>query len=120
MKKINTNFKGLFFIKTKIFFDNRGFFKEVFLKKIIKKNLIFGCISKSKIHVLRGLHIQTKNPQLKVLSVVKGKIFDVAMDLRKKSPTFGKSVSVYSFGIKMEDTLVMPRRFCAWFFISYK
>ena len=114
MKKINTNFKGLFFIKTRIFFDNRGFFKEVFLKKIIKKNLIFGCISKSEMHVLRGLHIQRKNPQLKVLTVVKGKIFDVVIDLRKKSKTFKK---VFSTILSDKDgrSLVIPEGFAHGF-----
>jgi len=90
VKKINTSFKGLFLIKTKIFHDKRGFFKEVFLKKIIKKSLVFGCLSKSKKNVLRGLHLQLKRSQGKFITVVKGKIFDVALDLRKKSKTYGK------------------------------
>lgn len=90
MKKIRTNFKGLYFIESKKFLDNRGFFREVFLEKIIKRKLLFGCISKSKKNVLRGIHIQKKNPQLKVITVVKGKIFDVAIDLRPNSKTFKK------------------------------
>ena len=54
----------------------------------------FLCFSYSKKNVLRGLHTQTKNPQGKFVSVIKGKIFDVAVDLRKNSPTYGKHFSI--------------------------
>ena len=90
MKKIKTNFKGLYVFKGKTFFDKRGFLREAFKKKIIKKNLIFSIVSKSKKNVLRGLHLQTTNAQEKFLTVIKGKILDVAVDLRKNSKTFGK------------------------------
>lgn len=62
-------------------------------KKPLKKNFVFSCISYSKKNVLRGLHIQLKNPQAKFLTVIDGKIFDVIIDLRKKSRTFGKYFS---------------------------
>ena len=90
MKKIKTNIKGLIILKGKTFYDARGFLRETFKKKIIKKNLIFTIISKSNKNVLRGLHLQTKNSQDKYISVLKGKILDVAVDLRKNSKTFGK------------------------------
>jgi len=90
MKKIKTNIKGLIILKGKTFYDARGFLRETFKKKIIKKNLIFTIISKSNKNVLRGLHLQTKNAQDKYISVLKGKILDVAVDLRKNSKTFGK------------------------------
>jgi len=90
MKKIKTNLKDLFIIKGKIFYDNRGFLREAFKKKIIKKNLIFAIISKSKKNVLRGMHLQTKKQQDKCILVLKGKILDVAVDMRKKSKTYGK------------------------------
>jgi dTDP-4-dehydrorhamnose 3,5-epimerase len=90
MKKIKTNFKGLFVIKGKRFLDKRGFFRELLAEKIIKKKLIFHVVSKTKKNFLRGLHLQQKKVQGKYISVVKGKIFDVAVDCRKRSKTFGK------------------------------
>ena len=94
MKKIKTNLEGLFIIKSKIFYDNRGFLREAFKKKIIKKNLIFAIVSKSKKNVLRGLHLQKKNQQDKCILVLKGKIIDVAVDMRKKSKTYGKHYKI--------------------------
>ena len=76
MKIILTKFKGLKIIKSKIYQDNRGFFKEDFNQLNFKEKFIFGCTSSSKKNVLRGLHIQTKNAQGKYISVLKGSIFD--------------------------------------------
>jgi len=86
--------KGLKIFKTKHFYDNRGYFVEIFKKKLLKKNLIFGCISHSKKNVLRGIHLQLNNPQGKFLTVIEGKIFDVVIDLRKNSKTFGEYFSI--------------------------
>ena len=94
MKIKNVNITGLKIIKTKMFFDSRGFFKEVFRNNLIKKNFKFDVMSSSKKNVIRGLHIQTKKPQAKVITVVSGKIMDVAVDLRKNSKTFGKYYSL--------------------------
>ena len=90
MKKIKTKFKNLFIIQRKKFEDKSGFLREVFIEKITKKKLIFSIISKSKKNVVRGLHIQLKNSQSKYISVLKGKILDVVVDLRKNSKTFKK------------------------------
>jgi dTDP-4-dehydrorhamnose 3,5-epimerase len=91
--KININ--GIKIFKASIYKDSRGFFSEVYKKKMLKKKeLIFHCNSSSKKNVLRGLHLQTKNSQAKFLTVIKGKIFDVAVDLRKNSITFGKYFSI--------------------------
>ena len=91
--KININ--GIKIFKSTIYKDSRGFFSEVYKKKILKKKeLIFHCTSSSKKNVLRGLHLQTKNPQSKFLTVLKGQIFDVVVDLRKNSNTFGKYFSI--------------------------
>ena len=90
MKIIKTKLKDLFILKGKIFYDQRGFLREAYKKKIIKKNLIFAIISKSKKNVLRGLHMQKKNPQDKYILVLKGKILDVVVDARKNSKTYGK------------------------------
>ena len=91
MKIISTKFSGLKIIQSRRYRDNRGLFKENFKKKFFKnKNFIFGCTSSSKKNVIRGLHLQTKHSQEKYVSVLKGSIIDVAVDLRKKSKTFGK------------------------------
>ena len=80
--------------KTKIYPDKRGFFKEVEKNKILKKKFIFDCFSFSKKNTLRGLHLQKRKPQAKLLTVVQGKILDVVVDLRKKSKTYGKHFSI--------------------------
>ena len=90
---IKTNFKGLFIIQNKTFKDKRGYFKEILKEKEIKKKLPFTVMSFSKKNVIRGLHLQRINSQAKYISVLKGKIFDVALDLRKKSKTYGKYFS---------------------------
>jgi dTDP-4-dehydrorhamnose 3,5-epimerase len=67
----------------------------VYKEKLLpNKKFIFDCTSSSKKNVLRGLHLQVKNPQAKFLTVIKGKIFDVLVDLRKNSKTFGKYFSI--------------------------
>ena len=95
MKIISTKFLGLKVIKSKSYRDNRGLFKEDYKKKFFKnKNFVFGCTSSSKKNVVRGFHLQTKNSQAKYVSVLKGAIFDVVIDLRKKSKTYGKHYKV--------------------------
>ena len=89
-----TKFKDLTIFKSKNFFDNRGHFRELMIEKIIKKKLIFTVVSKSKKNVLRGLHMQKKTPQGKHISVLKGKILDVAVDCRKNSKTYGKHYKI--------------------------
>ena len=86
-----TNFKDLFIVKNKSFKDKRGYFKELARENEISKKFLFHVMSYSKKNVIRGLHIQTKDSQGKFISVIKGRIFDVAVDLRKNSKTFGKS-----------------------------
>ena len=88
-----TKIKDLVIVNNKKYPDERGYFSELLRAKEVKKNFPFIVMSKSKKNVLRGLHIQTKNSQGKYVSVIKGKIFDVVVDLRKKSKTFGKFYS---------------------------
>jgi dTDP-4-dehydrorhamnose 3,5-epimerase len=115
MKVIKTKFKDLKLIKTKIFNDNRGFFKEVFQNKLGKNNnFVFDCMSYSKINVLRGLHFQKKKSQTKLLTVVQGKIFDVCVDLRKKSKTYGKYFSI-ELSQKSEFSILIPAGFAHGF-----
>ena len=94
MKLLKTKIKDLLIIKTNIYKDNRGFFKEIEQFRILKKKFIFDCLSFSKKNTLRGLHLQRKNQQAKIITVAQGKILDVVVDLRKKSKTYGKHFSV--------------------------
>ena len=94
MKLKKTAIKDLVILKTQIFRDKRGFLKETYQKKILNRNLIFDIMSSSKKNVLRGLHIQTKHSQGKLITVTEGKIFDVAVDLRRNSKSFGKYFSI--------------------------
>ena len=95
MKVTSTNFSGLKIVQSKIYRDNRGLLKEVFKQKIFKNDdFIFNIVSSSKKNVVRGFHIQTKFKQAKYVSVLKGAILDVALDLRKRSKTFGKHFKV--------------------------
>ena len=114
MKKIKTPFKGLLIYQNKRFDDKRGFLREVFHKYIIKKNLIFSVTSSSKKNVLRGLHLQTKKSQDKYITVLKGKILDVVVDLRKKSKTFGKHFKLI-LNEKNSKFLVIPKGFAHGF-----
>ena len=96
MKIIQTKFKTLKIVKSLVNKDNRGIFREIFKKKNFKRiNFPFICTSTSKKNVLRGLHLQTQNAQGKFVTVLKGEIYDVALDLRKKSKTFCKYFSIY-------------------------
>ena len=90
-----TPIKGLVIIEPKIFGDKRGFFMETYNKKSFEKlgltmDFVQDNHSKSKKGVLRGLHFQTKHTQGKLVRVIKGSVYDVAVDLRKDSETFGK------------------------------
>ena len=114
MKKIKTNFKDLYIIKTNKFDDYRGFLKETYHHKIFKKKFIFDIMSFSKKDVLRGLHLQTKKPQAKFITVTDGKILDVAVDLRKKSKTFGKYFSII-MSKESDFSLYIPEGFAHGF-----
>ena len=90
---IKTKFDSLILLKKYKFIDSRGYFQELVMEKNIKKKFPFHVMSFSKKNIIRGLHIQSKNPQGKFITVIKGKIFDVAVDLRKNSKTYGKYYS---------------------------
>ena len=115
MKIIKTKLQDLRLIKTNIFKDKRGFFKEIFKNKVEQKyKFVFDCMSCSKKNVLRGLHIQTANPQAKLLTVAYGKIFDVCVDLRKKSKTYGKYFSI-KISQKSNFSILIPPGFAHGF-----
>ena len=108
------NIKGIKVFKSKIYKDKRGYFKEIFKENMVKKNFIFNCISYSKKNVLRGLHIQTKNSQGKFLTIIKGEIFDVVVDLRKNSKTFGEYFGVF-LSNKSYNSIYIPEGFAHGF-----
>ena len=94
-KFTETEIQGLYIIEQKVFEDDRGYFMETYNKKaFIEAGLDLEFVqdnqSKSKSGVLRGLHFQKSHPQGKLVRIIKGEVFDVAVDLRKHSPTFKK------------------------------
>jgi dTDP-4-dehydrorhamnose 3,5-epimerase len=112
---IPTEIEGVFVINPFFASDERGFMKKTFEKNIFSDNNIdFNPIEEmettSKKGVIRGLHFQTSNSQAKLVRCVKGKIFDVAVDLRKDSPTFGKNFSVI-LSSENKKMLYIPRGF---------
>ena len=100
MKIVDTEIPDVKIIEPAVFGDERGFFMETFRESWFKEQLgldlsfVQDNHSASTKGVLRGLHFQTKNPQGKLVRVISGEVFDVAVDIRKDSPTFGKYVSV--------------------------
>ena len=114
MKLINTKIAGLKLIKSQIFKDKRGYLRETFRNKLIKKEFIFDVMSFSKRGVLRGLHIQIERSQAKIITVTHGKVLDVAVDLRKKSKTFGKYFSIV-ISDKSDFSFYIPEGFAHGF-----
>jgi len=115
MKIINTRFHGLKKIIGMNYYDKRGYFREIFKSSFSKnKKIIFCSISQSKKNVIRGLHLQKKFQQDKLVSVIKGKIFDVVVDLRKRSKTFGKHYSI-TLSEKNSTSLFIPAGFAHGF-----
>tara|TARA_Y100000992_G_scaffold22185_1_gene12724 strand:+ start:146 stop:682 length:537 start_codon:yes stop_codon:yes gene_type:complete len=95
MKLIKTKFKDLKIIRLKRNNDSRGYLAETYNKKLIGgKALIFDYKVISKKNIFRGFHFQYKFQQVKLISVLKGKILDYVIDLRKNSKTFGKTFKI--------------------------
>lgn len=98
MKAIPTEIPVVLILEPKVFGDERGFFYESWNQRTLKElgieaSFVQDNHSKSGKNVLRGLHYQIQNPQGKMVRVIAGEVFDVAVDLRKSSPSFGQSVS---------------------------
>lgn len=100
MKVTATAIPDVLIIEPQVFGDDRGFFCESFNQRIweektgLKTNFVQDNHSRSTKNVLRGLHYQINQPQGKLVRVVVGEVYDVAVDIRRNSPTFGKSVGV--------------------------
>ena len=111
---IETKFKDLFIIRNDQYKDKRGYFKELIRENKINKKFPFLVMSFSKKNVIRGLHLQRKNSQGKFVTVLKGKIFDVAVDMRKNSKTFGKYYSC-TLSEKNSKSIFIPPGFAHGF-----
>lgn len=116
-----TKIKDVYVIEPKVFGDNRGYFMETYKKEDfdnagLKYDFVQDNQSKSKKGVLRGLHYQKNFPQAKLVRVISGEVFDVAVDLRKDSPTYGQWVGeiLTSENKKM---LMIPRGFAHGFMV---
>lgn len=99
MKGVPTELPGVLVIESPVYGDGRGFFTEVFHEHRFEelglpRNFAQDNHSRSVRHVLRGLHFQLENPQGKLVRPVTGKIFDVAVDLRRSSPSFARWTGV--------------------------
>ncbi len=95
MKIIKTKIKDLYIIKQNKYTDNRGNLRVTFNNRILKnKNFVYEYCTTSKAKALRGFHFQYKYQQAKYICVVKGKILDCVIDLRKNSKTFGKTFKI--------------------------
>ena len=115
MKILKTKIEGPMIIKSKIFKDKRGYLRETFRNHLLKNEKFpFDVMSFSKKKVIRGLHLQLKNSQSKIITVTHGKIFDVAVDLRKNSKTFGKYVSLV-ISDKSDFSFYIPKGFAHGF-----
>lgn len=93
-KKMETSIQGVYIIEPTVFGDNRGYFMETYSKNEFEEIGIYNDFiqdnqSKSKRGVLRGLHFQKENSQAKLVRCIKGEVFDVAVDLRPNSKTYG-------------------------------
>lgn len=113
MKVIETNLPGVLIIEPRIFGDTRGFFQETWSQEKyreigISKSFVQDNLSFSTKGVLRGLHYQQPNTQGKLVSVVQGEVFDVAVDIRVGSPNFGKWTGVIISGENHRQLWVPP------------
>ncbi|MEZ8612206.1 dTDP-4-dehydrorhamnose 3,5-epimerase [Vibrio sp. 10N.239.311.D11] len=124
MKVIDTRIPDVKIIEPSVFGDERGFFMETWNQKKFEElvtgkptQFVQDNHSKSKQGILRGLHYQTENTQGKLVRVVSGEVFDVAVDVRKDSPTFGKWVGVY-LSAENKRQLWVPEGFAHGFYVT--
>ena len=119
MKIITTSIEGILIIEPKTFEDNRGFFMETYHQKRfnafgINTTFVQDNLSYSLKNTLRGLHFQIKHPQAKLIQVISGEIFDVAVDLRPGSATFGKWIGIH-LSDENKRQLFIPKGFAHGF-----
>lgn len=118
---IKTDIDGVVIVDPVVFGDDRGYFMETynqteFSANGLNYNFVQDNQSKSKKGVLRGLHFQKTHPQAKLVRVLEGEVYDVAVDLRKNSKTYGKWVGVVLSGENKRQFMI-PRGFAHGFFV---
>lgn len=118
---IETKIKGVYIIDVKTYGDNRGYFMETykesdFIEAGLRYNFVQDNQSSSRKGVLRGLHFQKTYPQAKLVRVLKGEVFDVAVDLRKNSPTYGQWVGAV-LSEENKRQFMIPRGFAHGFVV---
>lgn len=116
-----TKIKDVYVIEPQVFGDQRGYFMETYNQQEFAKNgldyhFVQDNQSSSKKGVLRGLHFQKQNPQAKLVRVLKGEVFDVAVDLRKDSETYGQWVGEL-LSAENHKQLMIPRGFAHGFVV---
>ncbi len=121
MRVIDTKIPDVKLLEPQVFGDERGFFMETFRDEWFKQNVANRTFvqenhSKSVKGVLRGLHYQTENTQGKLVRVVSGAVFDVAVDMRENSPTFGKWVGEV-LSAENKRQLWVPEGFAHGFYV---
>ncbi|WP_454442527.1 dTDP-4-dehydrorhamnose 3,5-epimerase [Vibrio bathopelagicus] len=123
MKVIDTRIADVKIIEPKVFGDDRGFFMETWNKKQLEElvtgrptSFVQDNHSKSKKGTLRGLHYQTENTQGKLVRVISGEVFDVAVDIRKDSVTFGQWVGEF-LSAENKRQLWVPEGFAHGFYV---
>lgn len=122
MEFLRTDLEGVFIIEPQIFEDNRGYFFESYSKREFEKNgLYYDFVqdnqSKSSYGTIRGLHFQKGEfAQTKLVRVLEGRVLDVAVDIRFKSPTFGKYIGV-ELSAQNNKQLLIPRGFAHGFVV---
>ncbi len=118
---IETEIKDVYVIENKIYGDSRGYFTETYKQSAFAEaglnyNFVQDNQSKSKKGVLRGLHFQKSFPQAKLVRVIEGEVFDVAVDLRKDSKTYGKWTGVI-LSAENNKQFMIPRGFAHGFVV---
>jgi dTDP-4-dehydrorhamnose 3,5-epimerase len=121
MQRIDTALPGVYILEPRVFSDPRGFFMETYhagkLADLgIPAQFVQDNHSRSGRHTLRGLHYQLEHPQAKLCRVVVGEVLDVAVDIRRGSPTFGQSVSVV-LSADNKRQIFVPRGFAHGFLV---
>jgi dTDP-4-dehydrorhamnose 3,5-epimerase len=121
MKITHTKIPDVILLEPKIFGDERGFFMETWQQKefneqVAEYSFVQDNHSKSSMGILRGLHYQIKQPQGKLVRVVQGAVFDVIVDMRKSSPTFGQWVG-YELSAENHRMLWVPPGFAHGFYV---
>ena len=116
-----TSIKDVYVIDVKKYGDNRGYFMETYKEKVFKEaglnyDFVQDNQSKSKKGVLRGLHFQKTFPQAKLVRCLEGEVFDVCVDLRKDSPTYGKWEGVV-LSAEKGNMFMIPRGFAHGFVV---